>query len=356
MVEYAANEKGVFFMLEYIVEHFRNNSQFINDIDGLDNYLSGLEISMDEKNKLLREVFEYNNKICSILKEENKRLERIIAARQHDKVIKPTPVVRENLVVKAAPTPMEVDVNVYMERLKQCVTLEDIEQILPEKGTDNYYHIVYTILLKLYEDVIDFKRLLHQERQSSDTEAIEYFNNEIEQMMFKIEFIKSLMKKETKKVELKTSQNELIFLKTNYGNICALSDMKDIALEYYDQFYELLESICDGSFKNFKTFTSNDNLKGLCEVRGDQARIIYDRISNNVYIIIYMFIKKTDKNAAYHASLQNRNELYKSSYAEIKGLLDLSDSYLEENRKIKNKLYRMLTRDNKVKKIGEIHE
>lgn len=355
MIEYATNEKGVVFMLEYIIEHFRNNSQFINDFDGLEEYLNNLEISMDEKNKLLREVFEYNNRIHFILREENKKLERIIAARQNNKVIKENPIVRENLVVKSTPTSMKVDVNIYIERLKNCNQLEDIESIMPEKSREDYPHIMYTILLKLYEEVIDLKKLIHQEGKGIDDDTIMYFNNEIQQMMFKIKIIKKLMKKETKKVELKTSQNELIFLKTNYGNVCAFSDMKDIALEYYDQFYELLESICDGSFKNFKTFTNNDALKGLCEVRGDQARIIFDRIGNNVYLIIYMFIKKTDKNAAYKASLQNRNELYKASYNEIKGLLDTNDNYLDENRKIKNKLYHILTKENKVKKIGEIN-
>ena len=41
-------------MLEYIIEHFRIDSQFINDFDGLDSYLSGLDISVEEKNLVLR--------------------------------------------------------------------------------------------------------------------------------------------------------------------------------------------------------------------------------------------------------------------------------------------------------------
>jgi len=355
MIEYANVKRGVC-MLEYIIEHFRINSQFINDFDGLDEYLSSLDISMEERNLVLREVFEYNNKIYSILFEENKKLERIIALRQSSRVIQPNPVVRKIKTDPQAVTPMNVDVNVYLERIKECASLEDIASVLPDKNSENFYHIVYTILLNLYEEVMGIKKLLYQERNNSDKETQQYFMNEVEQLMFKIQYIKGLIKVDDKSVETTKSENELVFLKTNYGNVCALSDIKDIAMEYYDQFYELLESICDGSFKNFKPLVGNSSIRGLCEVKGDQTRIVFDRISNNVYVIIYIFVKKVDRSASYQAALQNRGDLYKASYEEIKSLLETSDEYLEENRKIKEKLYRMLTKENKVKKLGEMYE
>jgi len=144
MIEYANVKRGVC-MLEYIIEHFRINSQFINDFDGLDEYLSSLDISMEERNLVLREVFEYNNKIYSILFEENKKLERIIALRQSSRVIQPNPVVRKIKTDPQAVTPMNVDVNVYLERIKECASLEDIASVLPDKNSENFYHIVYTI-------------------------------------------------------------------------------------------------------------------------------------------------------------------------------------------------------------------
>ena len=69
-------------MLEYIIEHFRNDSQFINDFDGLEVYINDLNVSLETRNNLLREVFEYNGKIYSIICEDNKRLEKIISARE----------------------------------------------------------------------------------------------------------------------------------------------------------------------------------------------------------------------------------------------------------------------------------
>lgn len=343
-------------MLEYIIEHFRKNSQFINDFDGVDEYLNCLNISMEEKNKVLREIFEYNNKIYSILCEENKKLEKIIALRHEDKVIKTIQILRKSKIEPQIATSMNLDVSVYLERIKECAGLEDISLVLPDKNSENFYHIVYTILLNLYEEVMGIKKLLFQERNNSDRETKQYFMNEVEQLMFKIQYIKGLIKVEDKQIETTKSENELVFLRTNYGNICALSDIKDIPMEYYDQFYELLESICDGSFKNFKSLVGNGGVRGLCEVKGDKTRIIFDRIIDNIYVILYIFVKKVDSSASYQAALQNRGHLYKSSYEEIKSLLETSDEYLEENRKIKDKIYHILTKDNKVKKLGEIHE
>lgn len=343
-------------MLEHIIENFRNDSQFINDFDGIEVYLNGLNISFEEKNKVLREVFEYNCKIYSIICEDNNRLKKIISARQSSNIKKTIPQFKEDkeTEVKKVAT-LKLDVSFYIQSIKNCKDLSELESILPDKKSENYLSIVHTILLKLYEEIFDIKKMLYQERNSDDLETKEFFNNEMEIIKFKINVIKNFIKPETKNIENVKNSNELVFLKTNYGNVCAFSDLKDISLEYYDQFYELLESICDGSFKNFKTFTNNDLLKGLSEVRGDQTRIIFDRINNNTYVIIYMFIKKTDKNASYYAALQNRNELYKLSYNEIKKLLENSDEYLKENRDIKDKVYRILTKENKIKKLGEIH-
>lgn len=342
-------------MLEYIIENYRNDSQFINDFDALEKYLKDLKVSTSEKNKILREVFEYNSRIYSIICEENKRLEKIISSRQSSKTKKEIPTMThiktESLQQVQS---LDIDVSAYVQRIKSCKELNEIDQILPDKKTSNCCAIYYTVLLKLYEEVIDIKRMVYQERNSIDTETSNYFKNEIDLIMFKINYIKQFLKRDVKKIEPAKKENELIFLKTNYGNVCALSDLKDIPQEYYDQIYELLESICDGSLKNFKTFTNNESLKGLSEVKGDSTRIIVDRVANNVYIVLYMFVKKTDKNASYKASLQNRNDLYKLNYDEIKKLVDSPD-YLEENRTIKEKLYRTLTKENKVKKLGGIN-
>lgn len=342
-------------MLDYIIENFRKNSQFINDFDELEIYLANQNISFEEKTKFLREVFEYNNKIYSIICEDNKRLEKIISTRQYSK-IKKVPEIRPNKVAEQKRVEvLNVDVSFYLHEIRECQDLDKIETVLPDRTQENYVPVFSTVLLKLYEEIIDIKKQLYIERKTIDSETESYFKNEIDQILCKINYIKYLMKHEVVKEEQQKNVNELVFLKTSYGNVCTYSDLKDIPADCYELFYELLESICDGTLKNFKTFTNNSLLKGLSEVKLDSARIIIDRISNNVYAVIYMFVKKNSKSASYHASLQNRNDLYQSSYEEMKSLSDNSEDYLEENRKIKEKIYNILLKENKVKKIGEIN-
>ena len=339
-------------MLEYIIEKFRKNSKFINDLDGVENYLNSVDMTFEEKNKILIQIYEYNSKIYSMLRDDNRRLEKIISTRQSSNSKKELPKISN---VKSnchkAIVPLTIDVKSYIRSIKDCKSLGDIEKILPDKESENYFDVIYTIILKLYEEVMEIKKLLHQDGKDSDLETRNFFENEIELIMIKINYIKQIMKEEVKTVETVKSNNEIVFLKTNYGNVCAFSDLKDIPTEYYDSFYELLESICDGSFKNFKTFTNNVMLKGLSEVRGEQTRIIFDRVSNNVYVIIYMFVKKTDKNASYQASLQNRNDLYTSNRDEIRELAN-NPEYLEENINLKAKLYETLK--GKIRKRGSI--
>jgi len=265
-------------MFEYIIEKFRVNSQFINDFEGIEKYLEEQHIGFEEKNKILRDIYEYNNKIYTILIEDNKRLEKIISNRQSAKSTKNIPLYQEAKKDESKViTPLQIDIEFYIEKIRRCINLSDIEGMLPDKKENDYKEKVYVIILKLYEDLIDIKKLLHQERNNADEISKQYFRNEMENIQFKIDYIKNLINIKNKKVEVKKVMNKLVFLKTNYGNVCALSDLKDIPNSYYSQFEELLDSICDGTFKNFKTFNSNDKLKGLNEVRGDQVRIIFDR-------------------------------------------------------------------------------
>lgn len=343
-------------MLDYIIENFRRDSKFINDFESLNNYLKELNISLEDKNIILREVFEYNNKMHSIICEDNKKLEKIVRTGQELKIKEiPTEVNEIKKTITKPIIPLNIDINFYIQRVRNCDNLSSLEGLLPDKKDEDYYEIVYALIIKLYEEVYEIKKSLHKERHSIDVETSQYFKGEIDKSLIRIEYIKQLMKTENKQVITEKHDNNLIFLKTNYGNVCVFNDLKDIPAEYYEQFYELLESICNGTFKNFKTFTSNGQLKGMSEVKGDGTRVIFDRISNNTYVIIYMFMKRTDKNASYHASLQNRNDLYKQNYNEMRELLENNSGFLEENRNIKEKLYNILTKPNKVKKLGDIN-
>lgn len=337
-------------MLEQIISKFCNASKFINDLEGLTKYLDNL--NFDERNKVLVEVFAYNSKMYSLILEENKKLEKIIDRINITKERKEIPTIEKEKIENNKRTDiLKTDVNAYVTRIKKCEKLEQLKDIISNDSSTNTI-----IILKLVEEIFDIKKMLYQDRHSIDKETKLYFNNEIEKLQIKVEYLKQITNKNIKKEEEKKQEdeNQMIFLKTNYGNVCAYSDLKEIPVDYYDLFYILLESIRSGNFKNLKVLAGDGPLVGLSEVKLNNTRIVFDCIGKNYYVILAIFIKKVDSDAAYRAYLMNRKDLYESNKKMIINAINNLD-YLEENRRISDKVYSLLKKE-KIKKRGVISE
>lgn len=336
-------------MLEEIITRFCHESKFINDFDGLCKYLDSLNLTMSGKSEILEEVFSYNSKMYSLIVEENKKLEKIITRVNTTKERKDIPIFENDEIKREQKLDViNLDVRLELIRIKQCENLGELETILSSNKTNTT-----VIILKLVEEIFDIKKMLYQERHNIDSDTKMFFENEIEKLKIKVEYLKQIVNKNQKKnVQVKDEiENHMLFLKTNYGNVCAYSDLKDIPVDYYDTFYGLLESIHTGNFKNLKILAGDGPLKGLSEVKDNQGRVVFDCINKNNYVILAMFVKKVDTDAGYRAYLINRKELYENS----KDIILNSQSnleYLEENRRIKDKIYSILKKDNKVKKKG----
>lgn len=339
-------------MLEKIISKFCKDSKFIIDLDGLVEYLDDLNLDFEEKNKILSEVFLYNNKMYSLLVEENKKLEKIVARINVTNERKEIPVVEDEYEeIGKTIEPLIFDVSSYVTRIKKCENLEDIKNIVSNKNSINT-----AIIVKLFEEIFDIKKMLYQDRNNIDDDTKKYFDNEIEKLKIKVEYIKQIIAKSQKKnIETKDeNENQMLFLKTNYGNVCLYSDLKDIPVDYYDIFYMLLESIRLGTFKNLKVLAGDGPLAGVSEVKYDEARVVFSSINRNNYVILAMFLKKVNTDAGYRAYLINRKDLYESSKDIILESIDNLD-YLEENKQIRDKIYSVLRKD-KVKKRGEIND
>lgn len=340
-------------MLEVIINKFCNNSKFINDFDGIFKYLDDSNLSYEEKSDVLEEIFSYNSEMYSLILEENKKLEKIVTRINTTKERKEIPVI-ENTVSNNNEKiePLKIDVSNYLMRVKNCDKLEELKSVISTKTTINS-----TIILKLVEDMFDIKKMLYQERNNIDAETKRYFENEAEKLRIKIEYIKQITNKiQTNIDDIKVDNgNELVFLKTNYGNVCLYSDLKDIPVDYYDTFYGLLESICSGNFKNLKVLTGDGPLAGVSEVKDNQARVVFNPVGKNMYIILAMFIKKVNTDAGYRAYVINRKDLFEENKNIILDSINNLE-YLEENRQIKNKIYSILNKEDKVKKRGEIND
>lgn len=216
----------------------------------------------------------------------------------------------------------------------------------------NDYYKDKTILrlqIELYKDIHEIYNFIFLENIEDDN-----YKNElkIEALVYekKLNIIKSLKdKKEIEPVE--RNLNNLIFIPTKSSNR-TLVDIDKIPQESYSLFIELLDSIRSGILKNYKRFTSdNSNFEDLvlAEVRYNDARVLFERIDKNKYVIISMFIKKCRNNLGY------KNTLYSaiSAYKMVKDkLIELSSdpNFLQAQDETTNEIYNILNKNNKNEK------
>lgn len=344
-------------MFEYILEHFSKDSSFINKIDELSTYLDEQNLDISEKCKIIREVYDYNNRMLALMKEENKKLERIISkvlTIKEGKLL----VIPKKEESKDDDTVITLDINAkeYITRIKSCDNLDEIKSLLPAKSSLNYTHIVNIVILSLFEDIIDYKKMLQEDKKNMTTEEIDFFKNEINGLLLKVEYLKRLNVVAIKPLKIKnTAINQFIFLQTSIGNYSIYSDIKELAPEHYYLFLTLLTEMENGKFRNKKALNNNNEIQNTMEVKYNQARITFISLGNHKYAILDMFIKKVQSDAAYKASLKNKYDLYKDNSKVISSLLDNKD-FLEQNRKVYKQVIEILNKEDKVKKLGVKHD
>ena len=126
------------------------------------------------------------------------------------------------------------------------------------------------------------------------------------------------------------------------GNIRIIDDLEHIPNDYYDGFKDLINSIIDGTFKNVKTFSNNEGLLGISEVKAFKIRLVFKRLNNNTYALITAFMKKWDNDKLYQESLANKIKDYYSIETKLKELIN-NPEFIEENEKNVQQLWNVLS-------------
>lgn len=245
----------------------------------------------------------------------------------------------------------DLEYEFYYDSIKMihsCSNREELMQLireyLPSKSNSNYFNLVSRIKAEIYKEMLELSSMANED---NDCEFLKELKGAISLEQEKLKCVEAV---ETEKENLKdeVEENRIVFLTTNAGNVYAIEDIEDINREYFESFKELLDSIKKGTFKNVKFFNSNNNkLNMVAEVRGFQTRILFDRVDNNTYVIIQMFIKKCDISKEYKQSLGNRIAIYRSARNEIISLLN-DQAYIDDNIKYEEQLNEIL--DGKVKR------
>ena len=201
--------------------------------------------------------------------------------------------------------------------------------------------IINSILMYFIKECVEIEKFIAKENLNKEEK-----NDFQEEIRSKQTLIHKIAEYRNQPIieEDKKYNNNIIYLTSPSDNIYAQSDLKDISKEFYDSFLELLNSIIDGTFKNVKCFTNHNKIGKLYEVKNFQTRIIFDRINKDTYVIISVFIKKTDKDLRYFEQIINRS----SKYFSIKEILKeaaKNQIFIDKNKQITEEILGVLRRE-----------
>lgn len=217
---------------------------------------------------------------------------------------------------------------------------ELIKYNFPSKNNSNYFRLSNRIKAEIYREIIELNKLLDD---TDDEEFLGEILQTIEFEKMKLVII-NILESEKDNENEEIINNKIVFHTTSLGNVYALDDIQNIDSEYYESILELILSIQNGTFKNVKYLgTNNLKLSGISEVKGFKTRVIFDRIDRNTYVILYIFIKKSDNDKGYREAFQNRISTYRSKSDIL--LSDINDyEFLEYNEEILQSLIDKLSK------------
>lgn len=219
------------------------------------------------------------------------------------------------------------------KHLDDTFSIQDIIDVLPTKDNYNYDDIVNRLIAESYKEIKEINELLIDDSLTKE-ELIEC-KDLITKEKTKIKYIREARNKEDEEV-VQEHKNRIVLVPTIAGNIRVIDELEHIASEYYDSFLELINSIINGRFKNVKTFTSNNNLMGISEVKAFKIRVVFSRLDKNTYALITAFVKKSDNDKLYKETLTKKVNHFKDNEELLKKKLKdeefmkLNDLYVEE--------------------------
>ncbi|MBR2997721.1 MAG: hypothetical protein IKF37_01415 [Bacilli bacterium] len=212
---------------------------------------------------------------------------------------------------------------------------DDLLSILPDISNNRYDEIILRLKAESLKEMHELYELCSLENNKDEyLSAINFHAN-------KMKLLDECNKPDIDNPS-ETRKNKIILVPTTGGNIRLIEELSHIPFEYYPDFLQLINSIVDGSFKNFKRFTgANNKLKSISEVKGFQVRVAFSRIGVDSYALISAFVKKSDIDKAYVETLIKKvSDYYNIKDSLIKNLDN--EEFIKENNKNVSELYNLL--------------
>lgn len=243
----------------------------------------------------------------------------------------------------------------FYRSIKMENSIEDIIELMPELESGSYsleeYDYIYKkIINRIIDDLLENITSISDQDIYNDIELRKVVIQEYNENKFKFNkleyFYKSRRLSYCSKIEQEKelnnseeSLNNIFYLLTSNGDISYLErDIKEFPEEYLLKVKQLIEGKKSNtlSIDWDKALTSHKVLRQYGELKYDQIRIMYKHLSNNNYLIVGAFVKKTNTDLKKYGTIASRIIDVDISTPEL-----LADE-LENSGRVEDRLYKFI--------------
>lgn len=329
----------------YIDETISSNNDYI-DVDCLMELINQLNLTINEKNTIIKKVYSYNLKITQNITKENKELEKISNSDEKGIADIKLKIPKQSIVSPKIEQIKNHSINVsnYVELINQFTEPSDFISLTDTINNNDLDDVINYLLAYYYSELITLKKLQYEEKNN-------IFNDDEKRIKYIIDNLNYLQISQQQ--DDLSIDNKLVYLTTKYGNTIFLNRINKISQEYYDSISNAFNSIKNGSLKNNKRIgkTSDGFYSPLFQVRDNYIRIFYLKIAPNIYLIIDAMIKKFNTTRDYSNYIR---KISKVGFMQAQKFLALPTQeqqlQLEENAKITDMIDSILDIKKKVLK------
>ncbi len=318
----------------YIDNIILQNEEYI-DVDHVIDYMDVFNYDLSKRNQLLKRIYSYNLQLTKKLASEISDLSQIETSTNGNiadikLITPPTDHIQKQAFKESVKE--EVDISNYIKIIDNYNVNNDYTYLIKMIDKANFLNTMNHLIAYYTLEYITLKRLKKEDRNSKTI---------LEEEMRITNILNNLYncRDSQTKVNYK-EQNKLIYLTKSTGNINFLDSLDYIPNEQYQDVYNALLSILNGTFKDSKQLSKvgSDCYEPLTRVRVSSIRIYYLQIIQGLYLIADVQVKKMVNSNRYSEYI---HRISKDASIEKNNFLNLDKG--EQDRIIKD--HELITQD-----------
>ena len=311
-------------------------------ISSADEVVGKLKIYKNRFDILMKTAKENQKEIDEISKENNQLNKQIESATTKKQNRQEDVKEQEDIKKLNEEKVKNIDVSYFKDYLSCSNDISDLEIFMPDINSNNYDDIVACMLMELQKDIVLINKMMVDANFKDKTEL----QKELEKLYFMQNLIyeyneekSNLSYQDADDIDI-LNKPILLYATTKQGKPAFLRDLKYVTQEQLQDFLVLFESLQSGNFKNLKKVFTKDN-ETLAEVKLNQARITFEPLTENYYVITGAFVKKTTSSRLVRAKIFAAKKLFIDNLKDM--LEDIKNpKFIDDQLEITKEAYRIL--------------